>query len=556
MGLREYRHPIREVPPTRGRGNDRREIRRRRAGAPTDGSAHACVACPLGHRRRGGRWRRHRALADNVESGPASINPNLFQDQAYKFGSFGNPDPAVRQRALEHLRDSVAIARRLNSRDISLWFADGSNYPGTAKHPPATPLVRGCAHIGARGARPRPASARRVQAVRAGVLPYRHRRLGHGAAAARAAGPQARVLVDTGHHYLSQNIEQIVAWLLAEGMLGGFHFNDRRYADDDLTLGSIDPYQVFRIFHEIHFFEWETRRARRHRVHDRPEPQPEGQDRGDDPDRDRRPGAVREGRARRSRRSWRRRKRARSGRRRALLCRMPSRPTCGRRSGSGAPRRDCPPIRSGIPSERLSGTDHRGTFEARNSGRFIVRLTSKRFFKVRPTRSRQGHYGRVAHRHVALSLAGMVTGFIMAYGLIASGCSGGGRSRFSPRLWRPAYRVWTAGDNDFAFTYHRRRLPRSAGDSDDRAVRQAAPWLVASGLCGSHDACALSESLRRRGSGVSESPVFDESRADAVGPPFVLAQGVLFVVFLAVAGLGVARFRAQPQSRQAQGPLS
>jgi L-rhamnose isomerase/sugar isomerase len=75
---------------------------------------------------------------------------------------------------------------------------------------------------------------------------------------ARAAGPQARVLVDTGHHYLSQNIEQIVAWLLADGMLGGFHFNDRRYADDDLTVGSIDPYQVFRIFHEIQFFEWES----------------------------------------------------------------------------------------------------------------------------------------------------------------------------------------------------------------------------------------------------------------------------------------------------------
>ncbi len=68
---------------------------------------------------------------------------------------------------------------------------------------------------------------------------------------ARAAGPQARVLVDTGHHYQGQNIEQIVAWLLHIGMLGGFHFNDRRYADDDLTIGSIDPYQVFRIFYEI-----------------------------------------------------------------------------------------------------------------------------------------------------------------------------------------------------------------------------------------------------------------------------------------------------------------
>ena len=74
----------------------------------------------------------------------------------------------------------------------------------------------------------------------------------------RAAGPQAKVLVDTGHHYPAQNIEQIVAWLLAEDMLGGFHFNDRRYADDDLTIGSIDPYQVFRIFHEIRFFEWEA----------------------------------------------------------------------------------------------------------------------------------------------------------------------------------------------------------------------------------------------------------------------------------------------------------
>ena len=68
---------------------------------------------------------------------------------------------------------------------------------------------------------------------------------------AKAAGPRAKVLVDTGHHYQGTNIEQIVAWLLHLDALGGFHFNDRKYADDDLTLGSIDPYQVFRIFHEI-----------------------------------------------------------------------------------------------------------------------------------------------------------------------------------------------------------------------------------------------------------------------------------------------------------------
>jgi L-rhamnose isomerase/sugar isomerase len=75
---------------------------------------------------------------------------------------------------------------------------------------------------------------------------------------ARNAGPQAKVLVDTGHHYQAQNIEQVVAWLLSEGILGGFHFNDRRYADDDLTLGSIDPYQVFRIFSEIFSYEHDT----------------------------------------------------------------------------------------------------------------------------------------------------------------------------------------------------------------------------------------------------------------------------------------------------------
>ncbi len=74
----------------------------------------------------------------------------------------------------------------------------------------------------------------------------------------RHAGPQAKVLVDTGHHYQAQNIEQIVAWLLSEDMLGGFHFNDRRYADDDLTFGSIDPYQVFRIFNEVIGYEHET----------------------------------------------------------------------------------------------------------------------------------------------------------------------------------------------------------------------------------------------------------------------------------------------------------
>src|SRR5438876_8606546 len=199
-------------------------------------------------------------LAERHGVSPGSINPNVFQDQIYKFGSFGNPDADVRQRALKHVTDSVAIAQRLGSRDISLWFADGSNYPGTA----SIRQRRRWFEEGLKQVHEALGPAERLLVEYKPFEPaFYHTDIADWGMAllfARAAGPQARVLVDTGHHYLSQNIEQIVAWLLAEGMLGGFHFNDRRYADDDLTIGSIDPYQVFRIFHEIQLFEWETGR--------------------------------------------------------------------------------------------------------------------------------------------------------------------------------------------------------------------------------------------------------------------------------------------------------
>jgi len=198
------------------------------------------------------------AAAERHGLRPGAINPNLFQDQIYKHGSFGNPSAAVRERALAHCRESVAIARRLQSRDLSMWFADGSNYPGTAN-------VRARKRWFEEGLAALHAELDAGQRLLVEYKPFEpafyHTDIadwGMALLMARAAGPQARVLVDTGHHYLSQNIEQIVAWLLSEGMLGGFHFNDRRYGDDDLTLGSIDPYQVFRIFHEIRFFEWET----------------------------------------------------------------------------------------------------------------------------------------------------------------------------------------------------------------------------------------------------------------------------------------------------------
>jgi len=198
------------------------------------------------------------ALASRAGVQPGSINPNVFQDQIYKFGSFGNPDKSIRDHALQHTKDSVAIARRLKSRDVSLWFADGSNYPGTAN----IRQRRRWFEEGLRALHRELASDQRMLVEYKPFEPaFYHTDIadwGMALLLARAAGPQARVLVDTGHHYLSQNIEQIVAWLLAEDMLGGFHFNDRRYADDDLTIGSIDPYQVFRIFREIFHFEWET----------------------------------------------------------------------------------------------------------------------------------------------------------------------------------------------------------------------------------------------------------------------------------------------------------
>ena len=187
-----------------------------------------------------------------------SINPNLFQGQNYKHGSFGNPDPSVREHALRHVMDCIEIARAVHSRDLSLWFADGSNYPGTANirerkkwFEEALQRIHERLHPG----------QRLLIEYKPFEPAFYHTDIadwGMAVLLSRAAGPRAKVLVDTGHHYHSQNIEQIVAWLLSENMLGGFHFNDRRYADDDLTLGSIDPYQVFRIFHEILYYEWET----------------------------------------------------------------------------------------------------------------------------------------------------------------------------------------------------------------------------------------------------------------------------------------------------------
>jgi L-rhamnose isomerase/sugar isomerase len=184
-----------------------------------------------------------------VKSG--SINPNLFQAAEYKFGSICNPSAEIRGNSLAHLLDSVEIGRELGSKDVSLWIADGSNYPGTQS---IRKRIEWMEEVLASTHAALGPDQRMLVEYKPFEPAFYHTDIadwGMALELARRAGPKAKVLVDTGHHLQGTNIEQIVAWLLHCNALGGFHFNDRKYADDDLTLGSIDPYQVFRIFHEI-----------------------------------------------------------------------------------------------------------------------------------------------------------------------------------------------------------------------------------------------------------------------------------------------------------------
>ena len=184
-----------------------------------------------------------------VKSG--AVNPNLFQDQEYKYGSIAHPSAEVRKHALVHLLDSVEIGKALGNKDVSIWLADGSNYPGTQSMKKRIEWLEEA--LGATHAALGP-NQRMLVEYKPFEPAFYHTDIadwGMALSLSRAAGPKAKVLVDTGHHLPGCNIEQIVTWLLHLNVLGGFHFNDKKFADDDLTLGSIDPYQLFRIFHEI-----------------------------------------------------------------------------------------------------------------------------------------------------------------------------------------------------------------------------------------------------------------------------------------------------------------
>ncbi|MDG4860379.1 L-rhamnose isomerase [Streptomyces sp. T-3] len=180
-----------------------------------------------------------------------AINSNVFQDDDYKLGSVTNPDPAVRRKAVAHLLDCVDIMDATGSRDLKLWFSDGTNYPGQDD---------------LRARQDRLAEALRTVYDRLGdgqrmLLEYKLFEpafyatdvpdWGTAYAHCLKLGPKAQVVVDTGHHAPGTNIEFIVATLLREGRLGGFDFNSRFYADDDLMAGAADPFQLFRIMYEV-----------------------------------------------------------------------------------------------------------------------------------------------------------------------------------------------------------------------------------------------------------------------------------------------------------------
>jgi len=194
------------------------------------------------------------ALADHAAAAGIAIgtvNANVFQDQDYMLGSVANPDPRVRAKAVEHLLECVDIMDATGSADLKLWFADGTNYPGQDD---------------IRARQDRLADGLQVVYQRLGpgqrmLLEYKLFEpsfyttdvpdWGTSLLHCVALGPAAAVVVDTGHHAPGTNIEFIVAVLLRAGRLGGFDFNSRFYADDDLMVGAADPFQLFRILHEV-----------------------------------------------------------------------------------------------------------------------------------------------------------------------------------------------------------------------------------------------------------------------------------------------------------------
>ncbi|RDI75807.1 L-rhamnose isomerase [Gaiella occulta] len=196
-------------------------------------------------------WTALRGYAEGQGVRLGAVNPNLFQDDVYRLGSVCHPDAAVRRQALDHVLECVEIACRIDSGILSLWLADGTNYPGQDDFRGRyRRLLESLGEVYAA----LPDGMRLLVEYKFFEPAFYQTDLpdwGTALLVCRRLGPQAQVLVDTGHHPQGTNIEQIVALLLVEGALGGFHFNNRKYADDDLIVGSVEPFELFLILNEI-----------------------------------------------------------------------------------------------------------------------------------------------------------------------------------------------------------------------------------------------------------------------------------------------------------------
>jgi L-rhamnose isomerase/sugar isomerase len=206
-------------------------------------------------------WQALKQHAESLGLRIGAINPNLFQDYDYKLGSICHPDPAVRRKAMEHMLECIEIARQVGSNILSLWFADGTNYPGQDSFRARKQRME---EVLAEVYRAMPPGMRMLIEYKFYEPAFYHTDLADWGLAYLVAlklGPQAQVLVDLGHHAQGVNVEHIVAVLLDEGRLGGFHFNNRKYGDDDLIVGSINPYELFLIFTELVGAEADPRTA-------------------------------------------------------------------------------------------------------------------------------------------------------------------------------------------------------------------------------------------------------------------------------------------------------
>lgn len=180
-----------------------------------------------------------------------AVNPNLFQEPEYRLGSLCNVDPCIRKKAVDHMKECVDIARAVDSKAISLWLADGTNYPGQGSFRGRKRYLEETLE---EVADYMDDDMRMLIEYKVFEPAFYHTDIadwGMSYTFANKLGKKGEVLVDLGHHAPGTNVEHIVAFLLDEGKLGGFHFNNRKYADDDLIVGSINPYELFLIFNEL-----------------------------------------------------------------------------------------------------------------------------------------------------------------------------------------------------------------------------------------------------------------------------------------------------------------